>query len=254
MIKVIILLLLFVTSVYADIQCDGVDDALTQSLTMDQFFSNTAFTTMGWVKTTSDDGTGIACYEGFFILGDATGVEAAILSRTGTTGEDACSYIWEEGNGTHEVYSTGTFTPGWHHVGLRLGSGTLTLFMDGVSVDTEASGTFIALITTELLRMCSNVSGYAPSTDRFSYWKTYNVAVSDAEILRHAKSKLMMYDSTQPTAYWRLDDCASGASGDGVSFKDRGNSDRNLTGDNGANNTGLTCVGNDFLSYPMGIQ
>ncbi len=50
--------------------------------------------------------------------------------------------------------------------------------------------------------------------------------------------------------YWTLDDHPEGTAGDGLTFRDRSGNGNDGTGDDGANNTGLTCKAEEFLNYP----
>lgn len=57
----------------------------------------------------------------------------------------------------------------------------------------------------------------------------------------------------QPSAlkgYWAINDQESGSSADGDTIRDLSGNNNNGTGDNGANNTGLTFVAETVLSYP----
>ena len=51
-------------------------------------------------------------------------------------------------------------------------------------------------------------------------------------------------------AYWRLDDQPDGTSVDGDTFRDMSSNANTSTGNNGANNTGLTAVAETVLTYP----
>jgi len=54
--------------------------------------------------------------------------------------------------------------------------------------------------------------------------------------------------------YWPLDEVADGTSADGSTFRDEEDGDKDGdkdgTGDDGANNTGLTARAGEVLSYP----
>ena len=233
--------------VRADVDCDGADDALTQALAASTFMSTTAFTYMLWVKSTGSDSAGSECYDGGGYLGDDNG-DIGMLGRTETTGEIACAYMWDTTPTRQVLY--GAMAPGWHHMALRLSAGTLAVFVDGVSLSTVGLTTLAVLSAP--LQVCRAAGVSTP--DRLTDIKVYNVAVSDDEIARQARNKLRTYDRTAPTAYWPLDDCANGAAGHGVTFRDRAGAGRDLTGDDGANDSGVTCRAAEWVSRPMGVQ
>ena len=231
----------------ANVDCDGANDVLTQALASSSFLSATAFTMTLWVKSTGSDYAGSECYEGGGYLGDESS-DMGMLGRTETNGQIACAYMWDSTITRHQLY--GAFAPGWRHIALRLGAGTMALFVDGVSMSTVGFGTLETL--TLPLQACRAAGVTTP--DRLTEIKVYNVAVSDDEIARGARSKLRTYDRTTPTAYWPLEDCPNGASGNGVTFRDRAGAQRDLTGSHGGNTAGLTCRGSEWVSRSMGVQ
>ena len=72
------------------------------------------------------------------------------------------------------------------------------------------------------------------------------------ELIANSKIKGMVYQVCGSNLKWylQLDDESDGTSGDGDTFVDRSGNGNNGTGDDGANNTGLTCKGEEVLSYP----
>ena len=123
----------------SDVQLDGVDDSLSQASTLGTFVAEDAFTLMLYLKSTGSDFAGTECYEGAFLMGDS-GPDAILIGRTGTAGETACAYTLDASSTFYTIFGSDTSLPaGWHHYALRLGGGTLTLFVDGVSVATRAA-------------------------------------------------------------------------------------------------------------------
>ena len=230
----------------ADIDCDGVDDTLTTVDIMSSFLSTTAWTISLYVKSTGSDYAGVAWYEGSAYLADA-GTNLMLIGRGNTDGE--LFFVHVEGSVSDlEV----ALTPGWHHVAVRQSAGTLAVFRDGVSVTSTSISDLSSGNLGATLEMCG--SSGLHSEDRFTEVKIYNVAVSDDELGRLGRNKLRGYDRTTPTGYWPLTDCANGASANGVALQDRSGAARDFSGDDGGNDTGVTCRASEWVSRPMGVQ
>lgn len=110
------------------------------------------------------------------------------------------------------------------------------------AIVTDATGNFSIGLYPSV-----SVDGFAGIVADF---RVYNAALSASILLRIASARLKYYsESGNLIAYWPLDDGVDGASGDAVTYRDRVGTN-NGTGDNGANNTGLTNRASSFLSYP----
>lgn len=82
-------------------------------------------------------------------------------------------------------------------------------------------------------------------------WKAVLTAQEIANLSSSKVKRLPL--QIQPSnlkAYWSLDDQPDGTSGDGDTFKDLSGNANHGTGDDGANNTGLTAVAETVLTYP----
>ena len=239
---VLVFLVLWAGSAQAGVQCDAVDDALTTGVALSQFATAAAYTLTTWLKVEGSAQSAGTCYEAASILGDADGNVS--LGRQGTS--TFCGQAF--GGGT---LVTGTATAGWHHLGLRLSGGTLSLWVDGVSVSALAADNIGVLDQT--VKGCVMGIGALPP-DRLEDTRWYNVAVPDAELEYMGKSRVRGVGRTAPTAHWHFDTCADGVSAQGHQFVDRSGNGRHITGDDGANNTGLTCHGAEFVRRRGGVQ
>ena len=87
--------------------------------------------------------------------------------------------------------------------------------------------------------------------NEIAIWNT-NLSATDVEILCNSKVKGMplQIKPANLVMYLPLDDEPDGTSGDGDTFVDRSGSGNDGTGYDSANNTGLTCKGEEVLSYP----
>jgi len=143
----------------------------------------------------------------------------------------------------------------WIHVaGVYAPSQSITVYVDG-----SQSGQQTTDIPASQFNSSRPVE-IGSRTDVTNLWydglitdvRVYSRALSVNEIETLAKSRLKYVgiSSDSLVGYWPLDDCSDGTSGDGVTFVDRSGSGNNGTGVDGANNTGLTCKGSSYLSYP----
>ena len=174
--------------------------------------------------------------------------EVIAIGRNGTSGTgQGCVFI--EAGGSQQVNIA--MSAGWHHLAATYSGGTLTLYIDGVSVGSQSGGGNVDAMNGTL-HLCGQADGTSP--DRITEVKTYDVVVPTAEIARAASSRLRLVDRTVPTAHWPLTDCPHGAAGQGVSFRDRSGNNRHLSGDAGGNTTGLTCRGSERLSRAWGVH
>lgn len=228
----------------ADVLCDGTDDSVTTGLALSTFITASAFTVMGWTNVAFTPPSALICWRGAAITSDAGGV--VLLGRKNSS--NFCGYAFDGSD--HEL--TASSSAGWHHLALRLSSGTLALFVDGVSAATTSMSPVSDL--TPNVDICGGEATEPSSGDRMGNVQWFNSALSDQEIASRALSRIRLVGPTTPTADWQLDDCADGAAGNSVSFRDRSGNARHGTGDDGANNSGLTCQASNLLSYPVGPQ
>lgn len=217
----------------ADVEFDNVDDVITATATCNDLLTASSATMMGWIKVIGAGTYASECFFDSTIFRDTDRLVG--LGRRSST-----LYCFEVFDGASKQITSAS-SSGWHHLAWTLSGGTLTAYVDGVSAGTLASGN--QQCTTGTLRMGENM------VDRLAGLMTFNTALSAGEIANIAGSRIFGPVRTQPSADWRLTDCADAASGDAVSFKDRSGNGRNISGDNGANNTGLTCKGSEFLKY-----
>src|SRR5262245_31564256 len=240
-----LLVLLLVRPATADVQCDGVDDVLSTGLAVSTFVNASAFTLTAWIKSTGSTVASSNCYDGAPVLADTGGYVALGRGVSGATG--ACGYVWD--GGAKQV--TAAMSSGWHHIAVRSSGGTLELFVDGVSAQSDSTGGIQDM--TGALALCNSNSGTV-SPDRLTDVRLYNSALSSAEIETMGKSRRRRPGPTLPTALWPLDQCSDGSSGNGVGFVDRSGNGRTATGNQGGNASGLTCYASEYLTRTWGVQ
>lgn len=227
---------------HADIDCDQVDDVLTTGVAASTFVSGSAFTITAWLKVHSTAISAGSCWGGSNITGDTGGYVA--LGRNDNF--LFCGYAYD--GASHYVESASAV--GWSHVAVRLSGGTLTLYVNGVATHTTTSGNVVDL--SNPIRACAGASAF--SGDRVSEIAYYNVAVPAEEIEYIGKSRVRGVGRTAPRVYWQFDACAHGVSANTVAFADKSGNGQTITGDDGANNLGLTCRGAEFVSRRWGVH
>ena len=223
----------------ADIDCDGVDDLLTTGLALSNFISASAFTVAAWVKVQSTPATEGHCYQGSVLTGEGDGNLS--LGRLSPT--EFCAEVYAPA----QHLLTGAATAGWHHLALTLTGGTVTLAVDGIEEDSQTSGGTMGDLTS-LMTLCGTPLAF--TADRLADVRYYPTALPNADLQWLAHSRLRGAGRTPASAYWPLDDCPDGDSGNGVTFKDRSGNNRDATGASG----GGTCRASTYLAWPWGIQ
>lgn len=181
----------------------------------------------------------------------------------GSCGNDRFGYFFREVDGFNgfSICGSTTITTGvWYSVIVAVNSTSAELFLNGVSdgTSTDFNGGATACNSTE----CANTA-YVGRTGRTTVQRylngevddvfVYSSVLTDDEISKIAKSKLRRIQlQTSPSnlaSYVPMDDLSDGSSGDGVTFRDESGSNVTLSGDDGANNTGLTAKAGAVLSY-----
>ena len=127
MVPVLLLGLLCPPSVPADIDCDGVDDALTTGVALSSLITASSWTISAWIKVQGTAPTGTdSCWNGAVVTGDADGYVAVARFDDSTF----CGYLYD---GDTKIASAPSAS-GWSHLAVRAASGTLSLWHNGVQV------------------------------------------------------------------------------------------------------------------------
>jgi Concanavalin A-like lectin/glucanases superfamily len=249
-------LLLLPGLVRAAVTCDALDDDLSTSLPLSTFITNptgSAVVVVVPTGTPTTAGSGADCYNGEWVLADGGGGPYFGIYRHPSFGggDRFCGYNWDGSADT----TAAPYTPGVRiHLALVHTGGTLALYTNGALTGTVASGDTEAL--TRTLRACGGVtatgSAAVPFQGRVEEVKLYDVALTASMIAAEGTSGVHNVIPTASTGRWLFDDCTIGASGAGVLFRDRTGNGRTITGDTGANATGLACNGST-MSYPWGV-
>ena len=131
----VVLLLSFPALLRADVQFDGVDDALRQGAALSTFVTATNLTISAVVFVSGPAPGGAACWETGPLVTDEGGT-VALGRQDGGAGDEACSVVYDGGS---HIAKTPLAT-GWHHLSLTVQGGTMTLRVNGVPGTSVATG------------------------------------------------------------------------------------------------------------------
>lgn len=245
--QIIIALLCMIAIASADVVCN-TDDSLSTAVASSNFFSVSTGTITAWYTGTSAGTTAGTCWQGRTIVGDVD--KNFIIAHRFSGANQFCGYNFD---GTSDLVVSGTITldTAYHLTWVHTG-GNILFYVNGASVGTTASGNTSSL--TGALAICTAGSGGAGAIGVVSDVMTFSTALSAEEILARASSKTKGLSGTQPTGHWMLGECGEGAACNGVSFKDRSGGNRHITGDDGADNVGLTGKATVVLTYPLSVE
>jgi hypothetical protein len=230
---IFVLALLLASSARASVQCDGIDDRLTASgVTI-----GTTFTIVAWIyptPTSANFGTLLTestCNGGLWYRGNVN--QRLTFASPGGAGMNSSTVMPENQ---------------WHTVAVSVNAGTGGLYTDGVLDSPVVSGLFGMALSRVCDDGCSELFH-----GRIGALSVYGSALTANELLSLSTWRQLYPGlSRQPIAAWTFDQCPSGGVGNALGFVDRSGNGNTLTGDDGANNTGLLCTGD--MPYPWGVQ
>lgn len=243
--KSCIIILFLISPVYAGVDFDGIDDFLssTDGNTCD-FEANTEdFSISVWVK--SDD---VLNYNAIIYKVDANNDFWRLIQNDDGTIRASINTIDES--------SVATITQGsWHSVIATFDrDGDMIVYVDGVASGGTALNGELMSLDSQLIEVGFLSPG---GGDQFWNGQITEVAIyekvlssTEIELLSFSMVKRMPLQIGSLCFYIPIDDEPDGTSGDGDTFIDISPNGFNASGDDGANNTGLTVKGEEVLSYP----
>ena len=231
---------------FSGILFDGSDDYVDVSNSALDFTGNKTISAWVYILTTAD-------YRPIFSRSRVGGGTSNVgYSLEIATGSNKLMYV-KQGVAAIEAVNTALPANSWHHVAAVKTGTAVTFYLDGVGETISNSSTEVggSPPPTYIGRSARNATSWSGSIDDVHI---YNRALSAEQMLGLYSSRLRYYAiaGTAPMGigYWPLDDHSDGTSGDGKKFIDRSNTGKTGTGNDGANDTGLTCNAGEVLSYP----
>ena len=234
---------------HAAVDCDGVDDAAT-GLALSTYLTASAKTLTVWYVPSGTPPAAGSCGN---VATQSIVAHTAGISRLNIVRRTATLVCTNHHDGAAADQLSGTVTDGTlMHLAFTHTGGVNTLYINGVVAQSGASGDLSTL--TPLLTVCGNTGLFAHAQGRIEEVVVSPTAFDANEIAVLASSRRPRLRRTPASGNWLFDNCPGGASGDGVLFRDHSGNARTLTGNDGANNTGLTCQATRALAFGGGIQ
>ncbi len=251
-------MLLMASNVYGGVDFDGSDDLLNcGNIDIITDGARNRITIAAWVKLSSGS-TGWVMNKNFG--GGAVPYSLNVGISGAPTSIDGIAFFnsgaWKNSNTSTDVRD-GT----WHHVAGVFDGTNLIYYVDGVSDSSTTEGSGIAMSSnSENTSIGRYVNDSETATGEIGDIALWNQALTVGEIGLLASSRIKRMPLQlkkaeggavgELQAYWPLDDQPDAVSGDGKTFMDLSGNGNHCTGDDGANNTGLTGKAEEALSYP----
>ena len=164
------------------------------------------------------------------------------------------TYLVRDNSGTQSILTAGTSDTNYHtFVTVSSASNNHKLYLDGVLIGTSTTNVSFpsGLNRTSLSHFQRSTGSNFADVDisEFAVWSS---VLSDDQIRQlngNIKGNVLGIDRPNLQTYIPLDDISSEQSGDAVVFRDETGNGNTLTGDDGANNIGLTSLGETSMSY-----
>lgn len=259
--KVSLGLLLLTAPVQAGVNFDNVDDFISLANESNFDFDHTdTFSVFAWIKGNAETSQQAIFSKGVRGADNFKGWDLVINSGTNRIIIHMV-HIWPDAiqvQGDTEQLDDGA----WHHVGYTYdgsssGSG-VSIYLDGsgetedVIKDTLSGGdTLLNDIAAHIGERGDGGINFNGIIEDVSVW---NVELTSGEVSRLYNGRVRRRPlQTQPSGlvhHSPLDDVADGVSADGATFVDMSSNGNTGTGDDGANNTGLTGTAGEVMSYP----
>lgn len=246
--KILIILLLCVSPCWGGVEFDGVDDLATTTAGSSTIMnSDSNWTVSIWFK---NDLTSVTTTQRMLVLKRSGGGSGLIIWNADGA-PDNFGFIAHDGGGfTSAVVIEAMSTLGTtlHNVIITYDGTTYKSYLDGVADDTLTDG-FAGFGTDPLIIGADAGNPFDGTIYDIDMWRTDLTApeVSNYYGSRLARMELNI-ESSNIAGCWHFDDQPTGDSADGDTMQDNCNGYL-FTGDNGANNTGLTWTAG-VLSYP----
>ncbi len=264
------LCLSLINPVWAGVQSDNVDDLVTITNESNFDFTNTTeFSVVGWVKPNATrSGTNVHYALITKLNGSSPfeGWEIGLWWNNSNQPNKLVINLDEISTSSEEdgaIGSTDLQNDIWYHFAATKNTGgdpatAMNFYINGLlETITETGDGVFGTMTNNL-----NVGFFGRTSGTFRAYvggtlsdvAIYNKVLSATEISILSSSRVkrmpLQISPSNLLAYWPLDDQPDGTSGDGDTFRDLSGNGNNGTGDDGANNTGLTALAEFILSYP----
>ena len=265
--KVFLALLLFATPVFAGLDGDEVDDFVTMANESNYDFNLTdKYSIALWANIAStQSGQSVLVAKGLVAAEQYVGYDLILSGDSDAQGGSALmTHIVSDWGAADRIQVYGSTEQlddnAWHHLAYTYdGSGNasgVSFYVDGVG---ETENIRLDTLTGSILnnhpfRLFMRHDGGADLEGIIGEIAVWSVELSAAEVSRLASAESrhmpLQIQAAGLVSYHTLDDEEDGTSADGDTFLDYSGNGNTATGDDGANNTGLTARAEEVLSYP----
>ncbi len=224
---------------WADVECDGTDDTI-QISDSSSLALTSSWTYALWMKRTAIDN---AVAESFVSHWNSTSAGRQILIYFTTGGnvnkiQVDIPFIANILTSTNEVDDTSL-----HHIAVTKSGNDWVIYVDGAS-DGSVTDATAQENSTAVLSICNDIVTPQFTSIIISEYSAWNIALSATEISQLYIGGLrrlpLQIQSSKLVLDLSLDDVPDGQNADGRTFRDLSGNGNDATGDDGANNTGMT--------------
>ena len=255
LVRIILILSLICSPALAGITFDKVDDLLTCGATDDIMEENVALTISAWIKPVSTGLNG----GGRIIERLATDGNPGVVFHMINT--DTLRFLVAGTTNLVRTASNSSVTlNAWNHVLVTWDGSTtaanVSIYVNGTvtTYQTTTNGVTIADNSTETVKIGDTSIANRTFDGIITEIAVWQVVLTAQEIATLALSRVKgMPLQIQPAsldAYWPLHEEEDGSSADADTFINYGTTSHTCTGDNGANNLGLSATAESVLTYP----
>lgn len=150
----------------------------------------------------------------------------------------------------------------WHLiVGVHDGVTTMSIYVDGILRNSRSTGGTVTAPSVDpaigAINSTSPLAGFCwPGLLNECFIYNFALDVKQNKELYSQKRKYFprKVQKSNLQGFWPMDDGSDGTSADGAVVRDLSGNGNHGTGDNGANNLGLTWKAEDLLSYPPSVM
>lgn len=252
--SLIILFLLIPALCFGGVEFDGDDDVLNCGTSDTLLPSGDPFTISAWLYPITSGENNYGRIIARDNAGDTAGMAFLAFDPT------ALEYQTTGSTDMKRTTSAGCITLNtWNHILMTTdGSTTATnthIYVNNseCSYQQSVNGVSITDNTGAILKIGNRYDGGRTTDGTLTEIAIYDSVLGSADIETLSSSRTkripLQVAPSSLVAYWSLDDEPDGTSADGDTFLDLSGNGNSCTGDDGANNTGLTAYAEEVLTY-----
>src|SRR3990167_3869802 len=253
--KLVLIFFLLCSPCWAGVSFDGADDKIACG---DVELVTRNLSISAWVYPTAD----VSGFRGY-IFSKCCGIVSYAFDADGTATPENLGILVQGASGLFACQAqeadTSTILPTntWTHVLVTRSGTNCAIYINGTSQTIDVNN----LVDEDFQNSTDDIVIGGRDSDTLRQWNGYvnevylyntSLTQTNATLLSSSRLKGVGLQISGVVGYWPLNDKEAETSGDGDTFRDMA-SGANGTGDDGANNTGLTLTAETILNYPQGM-